>query len=289
MWRIAKTLLTAAYIFALDLYGWAKRPLFRLSQADTADAGIRALAGQLADKGYVILEDYCSVADVEALYGDLQGLLSDEAGDYDHINRLTYYRRPLQDQKTDGGVFRLWRADAVHPLIDRFRRDSTIKAVIEQAFATQVNCFNTIVQKNLPTGSTTRGFHIDIYAPREFKAFLFLTDVCHEDHGPFAIIEGSHKWHIRRLANYLWRGLANRHPVTDIALSQEETDGLAVCKVKKGCVVISCQQAVHRGWPLVDGERVAVVNYYLEKLRFSEPDFSEDNRLGYGYAAMTEK
>jgi hypothetical protein len=126
-----------------------------------------------------------------------------------------------------------------------------------------------------------------MYAPREFKAFLFLTDVTEDRQGPYALLRGSHRWRWRRLGNFLRRGLRDRHPVTSIEdLSAGELAALEKVHVRRGSVVLSIQQAIHRGWPLAAGKRLAVVNYYYEKLRPREPDFEEGRHLGYRYKAV---
>ena len=281
--RILKILLTAGYMLALGFYavlkGFVHRPPLLSDEH-------RRLARHLREKGYVLLENFYDDVEVEGLRQSLGKYMAEDIGDYDHINRVSYFRRPPDGSPWDGGVYRLWRADAIHPLIERFRRDSKIKGILEAAFRNRMICFTSIVQKNLPSGSTTRGFHIDIYAPREFKAFLFLSDVADESAGPYGLLCGSHRWRIKRYLNYLWRGLTNRNPVTDVSVSSKEMRRLEMFKVRKGSVVISCQQAIHRGLPLLSGDRWAVVNYYIEAMRPGVVDFPDDNRLGYRYSTQ---
>lgn len=277
----AKTLATFAYILALDSYTGARGLALR-ARRGASPPEVEDLAGRLRRDGFVIIEDYLRPEEVGQVAAAVGEYLGEDYGDYDHVNKVSYFRRPLPDQVDDGGVFRLFGAHALHPLARRFREDPRLIEIIERAFHTRLRCAATLVQENLPVGTETRDFHLDMYAPREFKAFLFLTDVTEDQHGPYAVLRGSHRWRWRRLANYLARGLRELHPVTSVEdLTPAELGTLVKFRVRRGSVVLSIQQAIHRGWPLRVGKRQAVVNYYYEKLRSREPDFDEGRRLGY--------
>ena len=279
--RIAKTLLTFGYMVALEIVAVLKGLWPRPSVGpDLADA-----AAHLRRDGFVALPGYWPADRVDQVRRALMETMPPAGGDFDLLNRVSYFRRPRPDQAADGGVFRLFGAHRVHAEVDGFRRDPLLKGIIETAFRTGVCCNTTLAQLNLPEGSETRGFHIDMYAPREFKAFLFLTDVEDERLGPYAIVPGSHRWHGRRLANYLVRGLLNREPVTDVGPLGAAEGTVRRFTVPKGTLVISSQQAIHRGWPLLEGHRLVLANYYVEKIT-GGPDFKDDDRLGYRYATQ---
>lgn len=284
MKAMAKTLATFGYIVFLEIFSQARGLFLRMGNRERSRPELEEWAKRMRADGFVILEDYFGPEEVAQIVSVAEGHMQEEMGDYDHANRISYFRVPLPDQSDDGGVFRLFGAHALHPAILRFRQDAKLIAIIEKAFHTRLRCAATLIQENLPIGAETRGFHLDMYAPREFKAFLFLTDVTEDHHGPYAVLRGSHRWRWRRLANYLARGLRGQHPVTSVEnLTPAELGTLEKFRVRRGSVVLSIQQAIHRGWPLEVGKRQVVVNYYYEKLRSREPDFEEGRRLGYRY------
>jgi hypothetical protein len=286
MKRIIRTFAVAANIVLIESYMLLRKCLFRLAKREV-DEDDRVAARRLRDDGYVVLENFITESEVADICEAVDECMAGAQGDYDHINKISYYRRPLEDQRWDGGVFRLFGAHEIHELIRSFRRDKRLKGIIEEAFSTKVSCGVTMVQENLPEGIETRGFHIDMYAPLECKAFLFLTDVNRDEHGPYAIVKGSHRRFWWRLANYLSRGLRDADPVTTVDnVGENDLQNLVKFMVKKGSVVLSCQQAVHRGWIHNEGRRIALVNYYTAKMSEGTPEFDDDNRLGYRYEKL---
>lgn len=269
---------------ALSAYSWVRGLFYRVFRRPIEFEGLAEMGKELREKGFLVIKDYYSDAEIADILHVVEEHMHEDMGDYDHINRVTYYRRPLSDQKWDGGVYRMFAAHALHPSILKFRHDPKLRQIIETGFRTKLTSEATVIQKNLPVGTETRGFHVDMYAPREFKAFLFLTDVFSESNGPYAILRGSHRWQAKLLCNYLKRGVLHLDPVTTVGeLNEKELACLEKFWVRKGTVVLSIQQAIHRGWPHTQGRRLAVVNYYLEKFSNSTPDFNEENRLGYRY------
>lgn len=281
--RMARVLAVAAYIVLIESYMLLKKGPFRLKRR-FSNRDDREAACRLRKDGYVILEDYFNEQQVAEISRGVDDYMQVGQGDYDHVNRVSYYRQPSEDSKWDGGVFRLYGAHEIQAHIGAFRRDMRLKGIVEQAFSTEVSCAVTVVQENIPQGVETRGFHIDMYAPLECKAFLFLTDVERDEHGPYAIIKGSHRRFWWRLYNYLSRGLRDAEPVTTVeGVGDEDSKNLVKFMVEKGSVVLTCQQAVHRGWPHSKGRRVALVNYYPARTSGKMPEFDDGNRLGYRY------
>lgn len=288
--QVIKTLLSIAYINALDLYSLVRGELYRLSgRLQIADAAV-AQVQQLREQGFVMLEDYYSDEQVERILVMARAHMQDGYGDFDHVNGESYYRCPAADQAADGGVFRLFAAESLQEEVRAFGADQRITDLLESAFRTRIVFNASVLQKNRPIGSQTRGFHVDMYAPKQFKAFLFLTDVLDETQGPYALIEGSHRWRWRHCWNFLCRGLARDGDVTSFnRLSPAELARTRLFKVRKGTVVVATQQAIHRGWPLTKGERFVLVNYYVEKLPERMPGYRVNRRLGYRYASAAEQ
>jgi hypothetical protein len=282
---IIKTLLTVLYIGGLSLYSAVRGLYLRVFSLSEPGGVYRGKITELRNNGCVVFESYYSSEEVEEMKVIAENHMQDEYGDYDHVNQMSYFRRPLDGQESDGGVFRMFGFNEIDLRPASFFTDPVLKEIIEKAFHTKIVSHAALLQKNQPVGSETRGFHVDMYAPKQFKAFLFLTDVVDERHGPLAIIKQSHKWHLRRYANFIRRGLRN---LTDVSsfddLNDRELSAAQLFTVKKGTVVIASQQAVHRGWPLQVGPRYVMVNYFVEKLSQSTPGYRINRRIGYRYS-----
>jgi ectoine hydroxylase-related dioxygenase (phytanoyl-CoA dioxygenase family) len=286
--KSVRTIAVAANIVLIETYMLLRKAAYRVKGRRMTAGDDRDLARSLREDGYVVLENYFDKDQVAEICGAIDNCMLDRQGDYDHINRVSYYRRPQENQRWDGGVYRFYGAHEIHELIRFFRRDQRLKGIVEEAFSTEVSCAVTMVQENLPEGIETRGFHIDMYAPLECKAFLFLTDVDRDEQGPFTIIKGSHRRFWWRLFNYLSRGLRDAEPVTTVEhVGEDDLQNLVKVMVKRGSVVLSCQQAVHRGWAHDTDRRIALVNYYTAKMLGTTPEFDDDNRLGYRYENAT--
>ena len=281
--QAVKTLLSVAYIGVLDFYSLVRGAFYRPSERVRADAV--ELVRQLRERGFIVLEDYYSAEQVDGILAMARTYMQDEFGDFDHINREAYYRCPEAGQSVDGGVFRLFAPGALEEATCFFADDAYLVDLIENAYRTRIVRNGCVVQRNLPVGSETRSFHVDMYAPKQFKAFLFLTDVLDESQGPYAVIEGSHRWRWRQCWNFLTRGLAAKHDLTSFSqLRSADLQRAHLFKVRRGTVVLATQQAIHRGWPLTVGERFALVNYYVEQMPSGLPGYRVNRRLGYRYA-----
>jgi len=106
--------------------------------------------------------------------------------------------------------------------------------------------------------TATRSLHID-NLDGSYKAFLYLSDVCGPEDGPYAYVPGSH----RRL------DLLKREARLNSLKGRPETNSYAFegreisFPVERGTVIISCQSGVHRGMPQQEGaSRTVLVGNY---------------------------
>ncbi len=277
-----KSIGIAIYILLIEIWTIATRALYKKKQVLSSED--LAAAKKLRDDGYVVIPGYYDSSKVESLSEVIDKYMKDGQGDFDHINRVSYYRCPRALARWDGGVFRLFGAEAIHHLINSYRNDKRLKSIVEEAFSVPMSCDITMVQENLPIGAETRGFHIDMYAPLECKAFLFLTDVKKNEDGPYSLVRSSHRKFWWRLGNFISRSLRGTEPVTSVDnLSAVFEKDVVKLLLDKGTVVISCQQAIHRGWKHTTGRRIAIVNYYYAHLYGQNFNKNIEKRLGYNY------
>ncbi len=109
------------------------------------------------------------------------------------------------------------------------------------------------------------GWHRDSFV-RQFKAMLYLTDVTKEN-GPFQLLSRSH--HLYRV---ILDNLIVRRPYGDSRISEAEIDQilsktsrdrLKTLTGKAGTLVIFDSTTIHRGAPIVAGNRLALTNYFF--------------------------
>ena len=158
-----------------------------------------------------------------------------------------------------------------HGMIDMVVNPKLIEAEIMKLFdrvgskiaiATNLETYHTRINAYINRGViNTRGYHMDNIHPTLFKAFVYLTDVESTDHGPYAFIKGTHqlsKWpYINLLAN-----IFSKTPITDMALFPKKREVVALAK--KGTLIISSQNGIHRGVPQKKGnERFLLLFSYI--------------------------
>jgi hypothetical protein len=118
-------------------------------------------------------------------------------------------------------------------------------------------------ERNLGSGS---GWHRDSPFSHQFKAILYLCDVSIEN-GPFEYCMGSHlRTSVHRVAQHL--GIPPRqYRFTAEQIQQIETAGVvqkrSTLTARKGTLLLIDSRGLHRGKPLVAGERLAVTRYYF--------------------------
>lgn len=113
-------------------------------------------------------------------------------------------------------------------------------------------------------GSSGGGWHRDAFLS-QFKAMLYLTDVT-EENGPFELLPESHKIKnvlkgIRKANLKHWQ---NR--LSDDEVSRVEQNTALKRKTfvgKAGTLILFNSTTIHRGKPIISGERISLTNYYF--------------------------
>jgi hypothetical protein len=103
-------------------------------------------------------------------------------------------------------------------------------------------------------------WHVDSHST-QFKAMIYLSDVS-EKNGPFEVVPGSHrpKWFLLFLLKN-WLRLNSTTRFEDSIIQKYDTVKILG---KMGTLVLFNPLLVHRGAPLIEGERFALTNYYVD-------------------------
>lgn len=120
-------------------------------------------------------------------------------------------------------------------------------------------------ENNLGSGG---GWHRDSPFVHQFKSIMYLTDVG-TNNGPFQYIPGSHKF-----SSILSYSRSLNCPLSQYRFKEDEISIiLENCKNfnivdftgEKGTVLFVDTRGLHRGKPIIDGNRIAITRYFLDR------------------------
>lgn len=115
---------------------------------------------------------------------------------------------------------------------------------------------------NLGSGS---GWHRDSPFAHQFKTLMYLTDVT-SDNGPFEYIKGSHTYKsCKAVSKHLRKRLSDKRFTEDEVneiVNSSVVPPVTECIAEAGSLVVVDTRGIHRGKPMVAGERKAITRYH---------------------------
>lgn len=149
----------------------------------------------------------------------------------------------------DGGMVDVFHADAfVKELADATTElvwEANVERMLSEISGEKISFRNFNIYWNEGVRAT-RGWHVDSYGGRQFKLFIYLTDVLSLADGPYCYVPRSARTPGFEEANRKISGLISAQP-TDVNLF-DSSEALALI-APRGQVVISNQSGAHRGHP----------------------------------------
>lgn len=174
----------------------------------------------------------------------------------------------FESNDTDKRIYGIDRLDETFRLDDEMKLAHTISTKFYRTMNPvwfQMLGNITYAPNNQGSGS---GWHRDSRYSHQFKAIIYLSDVTDES-GPFEYFEGSHlKESLNKTADFL--GVSKKaYRFEDEQVDHLEASGIlskrTTVKGGKGTVVLADTRGLHRGKPLLEGERWAITRYYFER------------------------
>jgi hypothetical protein len=176
-----------------------------------------------------------------------------------------------------GADWRIFGAERASPAVREFAAHARLMEAAECSLGLGAKNAFTMANRiraeagNLGSGS---GWHRDSFFD-QFKAILYLTDVT-EENGPFEFLLGSHRMRKKLEDRLAYRMPLHTPRVTEesvAALIAREPERRRVALGSAGTLVLADTTGIHRGRPLVAGERIALTNYYYPARGLSERTF----------------
>ncbi len=224
--------------------------------------GITAsLAGELRNAGIISVSNFLDREQCDVLRMKIEGF----AGMHPYTQQLpggtfVNHRNQNNPQGPDHGMVDVFDIDLSIPEI-AFIDDSSVRRILEASTGQEVRPYRRSAYVNKGV-LNTRGFHIDNAQPVIYKAFIYLNDVTDESSGPYSLVSGSQRFSPAVYFNLTRNLFLSCYTSTDMPVYNKKKVITALGKA--GTLVLSNQNAIHRGLPQQEGKtRVALVFSYL--------------------------
>lgn len=153
----------------------------------------------------------------------------------------------------DNGMVDIFSADQLVPnfaqSVRKLAADFQVEELLSRVtgHALRLKNFNIYLNE---TVTSTRGWHVDSYGGRQFKLFIYLTDVLSLADGPYCYVQDSPGNPGFEEANRFLATLTDQKPTDVLAIDQRKATALLS---PAGQVIISNQSGAHRGHPQEQG------------------------------------
>jgi len=178
------------------------------------------------------------------------------------------------DRQADGDI-RYWAVDlAESPLLARLESFATecFRSETHSEPACSFVMVNLVDSARCPNGSGG-GWHRDS-SRRQFKAFMYLTDVERPEQGAFCCIPGSNS-RLFWAGSMVYRLLSSGNRYSDLAIAVLLRLGFRreVILRRAGVPFFLNTSLIHRGLPISEGMRVMATVYIFEDVERMSPEF----------------
>ena len=166
--------------------------------------------------------------------------------------------------------FRAFGAEYFSSTIKEFCNNKEIQNTLEIYEGHKLELVFTMANRVTPKDGNKGsggGWHRDSPSRKQTKAITYLTDVS-SDNGPFQYIKRTHK--PLDILKHRFKGNLSRNQkrISDDEIKQIlEHSNYTVEEVeaKAGDLILVDTRGIHRGKPIISGERIALTNYYWKK------------------------
>jgi hypothetical protein len=231
--------------------------LWRLPQHNATATPVSDARERLMADGYCVIPGFIDSLTADALAASARSLYGN------HPEYVT-----LESNGTDKRIYGAEQAAAEFRLEDELRWvDALSRAFYWTEDVVWFQMLGKISYQPNGLGSGS-GWHRDSPFSHQFKAILYLTDV-DEKNGPFEYIRGSHAKKSLAEVSKCLKVPGSRYRFSSEQIEQLENSGTIPRRTSvtgpKGTLLLTDSRGLHRGSPLVAGERLAVTRYYFPR------------------------
>jgi hypothetical protein len=168
----------------------------------------------------------------------------------------------VDKQKAD---YRLFGVEKRHSLIERFQKLDSIFKILDTYTGIKASAVHTMMGRieakpdNLGSGG---GWHRDTPEFNQVKSILYLSNV-DESKGPFQYLAKTHKRSsykkVSSITSKPWFDF--RYTDQDIDLLTDAGYKMHTLTASKGTILLADTSGIHRGMPILKGNRYALTNY----------------------------
>lgn len=222
-----------------------------------SDFNVNEIVDGLHRNGFFVIHDFISSEQSDNLKSEAYTFLEN--------------RRELISIESNGSDYRVYNIDKYTPIFN-IKKVTDISNKIFKKFSFLPLKDNFVllgnikaIENNLGSGG---GWHRDSPFMHQFKTIVYLSDV-DINSGPFEYIPGTHKYsNILKYSKFL------NLSVDSFRFSESQILSLTESKVlpepvkflaNKGTIIFVNTRGLHRGMPIIDGDRVAITNYHLTR------------------------
>lgn len=264
-----------------ELRAQSKRPLSTSAPAapGLGTARIQTLIADVRRDGVVAIPDYwpaerCARARAE-------------------IDRaVTEYPQAVQG-RSKGSDKRMYGVEEVSETLMEFHTDPFLRGFGEMLGGSTIYNFSTLgarIEANPDNTGSGDGWHRDAHG-FQFKSIIYLSDTG-MDNGPFQYLIGSHRL-MRVVADSVRANVddprQSRFTDTQVAQISDNRAELRTFPAKAGTLLLVNTAGIHRGMPLVAGERYALTNYYYPPDQITEDRLLQFSPLVPGMAERVRR
>ncbi len=176
------------------------------------------------------------------------------------------YRNQNNPNGADSGMLDIFFVDNLIPEISNIKQNDIIK-ILENTTGQKIIPLKTNAYLNNSI-KNTRIYHIDNAQPVIYKAFIYLSDVPDISYGPYSFVKSSHSLSIYPYINLFKNLFFKKNMSTDMPFYNKNMVFSAVGK--KGDLILSSQNGIHRGLPQKEGrKRVVLVLSFMIKSKLT--------------------
>lgn len=221
----------------------------------------------LSKKGYVVLEDYWSLAKCARVKGAIDTFVNNN-------NDTVQWDTSKTDARITGSENKI-------PEILDFHNDKDICDISKDFYGENTTHLFTLAGRmrfngdNLGSGN---GWHRDAFA-KQFKAMLYLSDVSNEN-GPFQYVEGTNNYNdMKELTAYCGTSKLSKRfsPAQTAGYLREKCieDRLRTFTGRAGTLILFDSSGLHRGMPMMSGERHALTIYAMRSRSINDEKYNK--------------